>query len=257
MSPAVPQNLRDFFLEHNKIALAFSGGVDSAYLLYAALQSGARVTAYYAETEFQPEFERRDARMLARSLGAEMRVIPLEALKDERVAKNGPERCYFCKHNLFSALIQAARADGFSEIMDGTNASDDALDRPGMRALQEMKVLSPLRSCGLHKARIRALSKEAGLFTFDKPAYACLATRIPTGTAIEPGALQRVERAEAALMEMGFSDLRVRIRGGLGLIQLPGAQLERAMEIREQILGALGRDFEQVALDLNPRPKEK
>ena len=118
-------------------------------------------------------------------------------------------------------------------------------------------MLSPRRSCGLHKARIRALSKEAGLFTFDKPAYACLATRIPTGTAIEPGALQRVERAEAALMEMGFSDLRVRIRGGLGLIQLPGAQLERAMEIREQILGALGRDFERVALDLNPRPKEK
>ncbi len=256
MKQTVPQNLRDFFNEHNKIALAFSGGVDSAYLLYAALESGACLTAYYAQTEFQPEFERQDARRLAQQLNARLRIVPLEALQDARVAENGPQRCYFCKQNLFSALIRAAQADGFSEIMDGTNASDDAQDRPGMRALREMRVLSPLRECGLSKGAIREYSKAAGLFTFDKPAYACLATRIPTGTPIDRQTLQRVERAEQALTQLGFSDFRARVRGELALIQLPGEQMSRALDHRDAILRALKMDFSQVALDLADRPGE-
>ena len=122
-----------------------------------------------------------------------------------------------------------------------------------MRALQEMKVLSPLRSCGLHKARIRALSKEAGLFTFDKPAYACLATRIPTGTPITKEDLDRVERAECALETLGFRDFRVRLFHGAARLQVTGEQLPLALEKQAELRAALRPDFSDVLLDLAPR----
>ena len=176
--------LEVFFKSNPKAAIAFSGGVDSAYLLYAAKTFGAEVKSYYVASEFQPEFEKRDALRLAEELGADMQILPLQVLCDQKVRENPSDRCYYCKKQIFSAIVKAAAEDGFSLILDGSNASDDAGDRPGMRVLQEMSVRSPLRECGLTKAQIRELSKEAGLFTWDKPAYACLATRIPTGEEI-------------------------------------------------------------------------
>ena len=168
--------LPDFFHEHPKAALGFSGGVDSSYLLWAARQCGADVRPYYIKTSFQPEFEFEDAKRLCREIGAKLTVLELNALADPAVAANPADRCYHCKRNLFGTLAARALADGYTLLLDGTNASDDAGERPGMRALRELSVRSPLRECGLTKAFIRARSREAGLFTWDKPAYACLAT---------------------------------------------------------------------------------
>lgn len=147
----VPAALREFFAEHSTIALAFSGGTDSSYLLYAAKACGANVHAYYVSTPFQPQFELDDAKLLAESLHADMTVLPFDVLTDKVVKSNPKDRCYYCKNQVFGGILKAAKEDGFTEIMDGTNASDDAGDRPGMRALKEMKVLSPLRLSGITK----------------------------------------------------------------------------------------------------------
>lgn len=216
-------DLKEFFKLHPKAALAFSGGVDSAYLLYAAKQCGAEVRAYYVKSVFQPQFELEDARRLAKDVHADLKILEVDVLSDSQVTANPPDRCYHCKKVIFSAIAQASREDGFITILDGTNASDDAGDRPGMRALQEMSVLSPLRECGLTKSEIRRLSKEAGLFTWDKPAYACLATRIPTGTAIAADQLERTEAAENYLFSLGFTDFRVRLQGDAAKLQVPEA----------------------------------
>ena len=173
--------LEQFFAEKREVAVAVSGGVDSADLLYAAKRYAARVKAYYVSTAFQPEFELEDARRLADELGADMLVLHVDVLSNSAVTANPSDRCYHCKNTLFRQILRAAENDGFPVLLDGTNASDDAGDRPGMRALRELSVRSPLRECGLTKAEIRRLSREAGLFTWDKPAYACLATRIRTG----------------------------------------------------------------------------
>lgn len=250
---AVPPVLEAFFQEHPRLALAFSGGVDSAYLLYAAIRCGCDVRAYYVQSPFQPQFERADARRLAEELKADMRVIELDVLECEDVRRNPENRCYFCKRALFTALSEQARADGYEVIVDGTNASDDAGDRPGMRALSELQVLSPLRLCGIDKAQVRVLSKQAGLFTWDKPAYACLATRIPTGTPIGREMLARVEGAEVALHDLGFSDFRVRVLAGVARLQLPAGQMSRAVEERMAVRKALSPYFEDILLDLRDR----
>ena len=173
--------LNEFFSLVPKAAVAFSGGTDSAFLLWAAREFGCEVRAYYGKTAFQPQFELEDARRLASELEVPMTVVEADILSVPEAAANGPQRCYHCKTALFSRLRQAAREDGYTVLLDGTNASDDAGDRPGMRALRELEVRSPLRECGLTKDEVRRRSREAGLFTWDKPAYACLATRIPTG----------------------------------------------------------------------------
>lgn len=245
--------LRDFFAAHPRVALAFSGGVDSAYLLYAALQYGAQITAYYVKTAFQPQFEYADALRLARELGADMKTLALDVLADERIAANPANRCYFCKRRIFSAILEAAKADGYPVVMDGTNASDDASDRPGMKALRELEVRSPLREAGLTKAEIRRLSKEAGLFTHDKPAYACLATRITAGTPITGRLLERTEKAEEYLKQLGFSDFRIRSMGDAAKLQLPQTQLQLLLEQRETIVKKLKEDYTAVLLDLEVR----
>ncbi|MCL2254277.1 MAG: asparagine synthase-related protein, partial [Lachnospiraceae bacterium] len=127
--------LKQFFTENNTVALGFSGGVDSSYLLYAALHYGAKIRAYYVKSAFQPEFELKDADKLAEMLGADMKVINIGVLDNEEVTNNPPDRCYFCKKVIFGTLKKQALADGFTLIIDGTNASDDASDRPGMKAL--------------------------------------------------------------------------------------------------------------------------
>lgn len=245
--------LREFFAAHPKAALGFSGGVDSSYLLYAARACGADVRPYYIKTAFQPEFEFEDAKRLCRALGAELTVLELDVLADAAVTANPPDRCYHCKTALFGALARRALADGYTLLLDGTNASDDAGDRPGMRALRELSVRSPLRECGLTKARIRALSREAGLFTWDKPAYACLATRIPTGEKITAEKLSATESAEGELFSMGFTDFRVRWYAGAARLQFPAAQLPRVLERREEILTKLKKYYPAVLLDLEVR----
>ena len=235
------------------MALAFSGGVDSAYLLYCASKWAKDVTAYYVKSEFQPQFEYEDALRLASELGAKMTAIPLSVISDEIIRANRADRCYHCKKKIFSAIADAATKDGYTLIIDGSNASDDALDRPGMRATAELKVRSPLREAGLTKSDIRALSKEAGLFTWDKPAYACLATRVPTGEEITKEKLTKTERSEEWLKSIGFSDFRIRLFGGAARIQVKEEQLQLLLEKREEIIDRLGQDYSAVLLDLEVR----
>lgn len=245
--------LHDFFKENPRVALGFSGGVDSSYLLYAAKQAGADVRPYFIKTVFQPDFEFEDAKRLAAQVGIEMTVVEKDILANPDVAANPENRCYHCKTALFGTLRDRALADGYTVLIDGTNASDSYDDRPGMRALAELSVRSPLRECGLTKAEVRRLSKEAGLFTWDKPAYACLATRVPSGQPYEAQLLKRVERAEATLFALGYSDFRVRVMGEVARLQLPSAQMERAVREREQLRDALRNEFKTVLLDLAGR----
>ena len=245
--------LQQFFQEHPQTAVAFSGGVDSAYLLYAARRYGTRTRAYYVRTAFQPAFELEDARRLAEEVGAELTVLDRDILCREAVTANPPDRCYHCKKVVFAAILAAAKADGFSVLLDGTNASDDSADRPGMRALAELSVRSPLRECGLTKTEIRRLSREAGLFTWDKPSYACLATRIPTGEPITAEKLQKTEAAETRLASLGLRDFRVRLRDGAAKLQVTAADLDTVLENRERIVAELKRSYDGVLLDLEVR----
>ena len=246
-------DLAAFFQKYPKVAIAFSGGVDSAYLLYAAITYGAEVRAYYVKSAFQPQFELDDAKKLAQFLHADMRILQIDVLSDCQISQNPANRCYYCKRKIFEKILEKATTDGFSVILDGTNASDDSKDRPGMKALSELQVLSPLRMCGLTKDKIRQLSKEAGLFTWAKPAYACLATRIPTGTPITVSTLEKTEQAENYLTNLGFSDFRVRILGEGARLQVPENQLERVLSYKKEILSELKKYYCFVLLDLETR----
>ena len=245
--------LQDFFRENPVCAVAFSGGVDSAYLLHEAVSCGQRTAAYFVRTPFQPDFELSDAREVVRLLGTELTVIDFDVLTIPEVAANPADRCYYCKRALFTRLLEAARVDGFPLVLDGCNASDDAADRPGMRALRELGVRSPLRECGITKAEVRRLAKEAGLPVWNKPSYACLATRIPAGTAIRAEDLARVSRGEEALMERGLSDFRLRLRGADALLQVREEQMPLARKLLEELRAKLAEDFREIVLDDTPR----
>ena len=246
--------LQEFFKQNPRLAVAFSGGVDSSFLLYAAKAAGCEVHAYLIKSEFQPQFEIDEAVEMAKQLDVSLTIEDFNVLSVPDVVVNSPDRCYKCKTKILDRLWTLAHSDGYNVLCDGTNADDDEDDRPGMRALKEQGVLSPLRICNLRKDDIRKLSKEAGLFTHDKPAYACLATRIPTGVEIKPEYLKMVEHAESSLFGMGFSDFRVRLMPpGTAKIQMPKAQWDEAASRRTEILNAIGSGFDSIVLDLVTR----
>ncbi|HJD25656.1 MAG TPA: ATP-dependent sacrificial sulfur transferase LarE [Candidatus Blautia intestinipullorum] len=245
--------LKEFFEKYPRVALGFSGGVDSAYLLYAGRKYGADIRPYFIKTAFQPEFELRDAIRLTEELGIELTVVEYDILAETRVIQNPSDRCYYCKSALFRTLRRQALKDGYEILLDGTNASDEASDRPGMKAVRELKVLSPLRDCGLTKNEIRKLSREAGLFTWEKPSYACLATRIPTGVPINGTLLTRIEKGEEALAALGFSDFRIRLFHDAARLQIPEKQFEMLFQKRKEVQKALEPYFDVLLLDLEER----
>ena len=246
--------LKEFAENHPKAVVGFSGGVDSSYLLYAGLSAGADWRPVYVRTVFQPAFEYADAQRMCAFLGVELTVIQEDILAYQKIRENPSDRCYHCKRVLFGRIAAWTKDQGIPLLLDGNNASDPIEDRPGMRAAQELGVRSPLREAGLTKQEIRELSREAGLFTWNKPAYACLATRIPTGIVLEPETLKKVETGEESLREMGFSDLRIRVFHGAARLQIPESQMETVIQKREQILHRLEPVFSTVMLDLNARP---
>lgn len=245
--------LQEFFSETPKAALAFSGGVDSAYLLYAARQSGADVRPYYVKSVFQPQFELDDAFRLTRQLGMELTILNVDVLADQTIRANPENRCYFCKKRIFSSIASAAASDGYSILLDGTNASDMVSDRPGMRALTELEVRSPLRLCGLTKAEIRSLSRAAGLFTWAKPSYACLATRIPTGTPLDAETLVAVERVEDRLMALGLRNIRARVRNREIWLEVLPEQFLFAKENWEDVENCIRKTFAEARILLKVR----
>ena len=245
--------LKDFFKANPKVALGFSGGADSAFLLYAGVSSGADIKPYYVKSAFQPEFELEDAKKLCNELGVELSVIELDVLCNSEIVSNPKNRCYYCKQKIFEAIKNQARTDGYNILIDGTNASDNSADRPGMQALCELEVKSPLRECGITKTELRALSRNFGLFTWNKPSYACLATRIPTGELITADKLERVEAAENEMFKMGFSDFRIRCRDEKAIVQVPKSQLDKAAEEWDQITAKIKSYYSEIVFDKNGR----
>lgn len=250
------EKLQEFFKEHNKVAIAFSGGVDSTFLIYAAKQCGADVRAYFVKNEFIPKYVFDDAINTAYEVEVDMRIVRAEALADPSVTENDKDRCYYCKRNILQSIIRKAYADGYETLLDGTNASDDIEDRPGFKAVEELRVLSPLKECGITKAMIRQYLKDANISVWDKPSYSCLATRIPTGVEITDKNLTKVDAGEAYLRMKGFSDFRVRIDGECARLELTESDYHKAMEIKEDIIKTFRKYFYDVIFDENFRKSE-
>lgn len=242
-------NLKEYFSANKRLAIAYSGGVDSAYLLYTALRENTQVSAYYVSTEFQPQFEQDEAVGFANRIGADLHIIRISVLSDENIVLNCGLRCYHCKKKLLCAVAERAAKDGFSLVADGSNASDDFNERPGMRALKECGVASPLRECGLRKEDIRISARKEGLPFWDKPSYSCLATRIATNQQIDEDTLKRVETAETLLRKAGFSDFRVRVEGNRALIQIIKEQYYKFSESEQEIFRAMNKLFDSAELD--------
>lgn len=247
--------LEEFFEEHPKIALAFSGGVDSSYLLYAASRCGADVAAYYVKSQFQPEFELRDAIELAHKLGVRMRLIEQDIVSCAEVTANPPDRCYYCKKHIMGAIRERSCADGYALIIDGTNASDDIADRPRLQGSSAEEGTLAAEDMRPDEAEIRQAVARGGLPTWDKPAYACLATRIASGEQITAEKLRAVEQSEDYLFSLGFTDFRVRVRGNGALLQFTAEQTERAHERLPEIEKKLAEYFDSVTID--PKVREK
>ncbi len=250
------ERLINFFKKHGAVAVAFSGGVDSSYLLYAAKKADISVEAFFVKSPFQPLFEREDVINMASQLGVKLNVIEANPLDNPTVSANPKDRCYHCKKLIFTQILSAAKAKGFTTIIDGINFSDDYDDRPGMRALEEMLVLSPLRSCEISKKEVRELSKNAGLFTHDKPAYACLATRVPTGRLITQDILTTVEQSEDFLRGLGFKNYRVRLIDDGCKLELTKADTQYLFDHQQNIYEKLKEFYSFVTLDLKYRVED-
>ena len=248
-------DIKDYF-SGREVAAAFSGGVDSAVLRCLAKKYAKRVKAYYAKSQFQPQFELDDVVKVAKALGAELEVIPLDVLAYDDVTKNPANRCYYCKKRIFTVICAASQNDGFDIVCDGTNATDDADDRPGFKALGELGVESPLRAFGYTKSDIRQIARDNRLAVADKCSYACLATRIPTGTAISADVLAKTERAEDILRTLGFNNFRVRYLDGAAKLELSHSDFALLFDKKDEVYKSLCAFYSSVYLDLKERYDE-
>lgn len=243
------QGLDEFFREHPRVALCYSGGTDSAFLLHAAVDLGADVLPVFVRTAFCTDTEVEEARSLCSTEGLRLEVITVDVLSDPDIAGNGPDRCYHCKRRMFSEVFRLAEASAYPEVIDGTNASDPADLRPGTRALEEMGVLSPLRECGITKDDVRRMSREEGLPTWERPTNSCLATRVDTGVGLSHWILDLVEAAEEKVSDMGFTGFRVRTDGRSARLQTVESQHDEALARSAEIARELSPMFRDVTVD--------
>lgn len=249
------QRLEEYLKELGGVIIAFSSGVDSTFLLKVAHDVlGEKAIAVTARSCFFPARELEEATAFCRAEGIEQIVVDYEPLSVENVRENPKNRCYLCKRALFSQLCSVAAERGFAFVAEGSNMDDNNDYRPGMRAVKELGIKSPLQQAQLTKAEIRALSKELGLPTWDKPSYACLATRFVYGDTITEDKLSMVEKAEQALIDLGFRQLRVRIHGKLARIEVERNCFDRIVQpdVAAQLTSRFHElGFLYVALDLD------
>ena len=246
--------LKDILLSYSGLAVAFSGGVDSSFLLMAAHDVlGDRVIAVTAAPVFVPLRELDEAQDFCAKHGIQQHLIPAEKLDLDPIRHNPPDRCYHCKRVIFGRILETAAEQGIMTVAEGSNVDDMGDYRPGMRAIRELGVVSPLLDAGLTKADIRALSRELGLPTWNKPSFACLASRFVYGETITDEKLFMVDQAEQLLMDLGFRQFRVRIHGDLARIEVLPEDLQRITEpeLRTLISEKLKEyGFSYVTLDL-------
>lgn len=243
------------FKAWGQVIIAYSGGVDSTLLLkVGTLALGEKCVGVTANSETMTEDEYNNALTLARDHGFNLFTMEYSELEIENYASNPSNRCYFCKHELFSRLTQVARELGISILVDGTNADDVDDWRPGMQAAKELSVVSPLRDVGLHKDEIRELARALGLRNWDKPSAPCLASRIAYGVKIDAKKLGQVAQSEKFLRENGFRILRVRHHDEIARIEVAPEELDRLLEpeMRERVAARLKQlGFRYVTVDLN------
>lgn len=246
------KQLQKEIAQYPSAVIAFSGGVDSTFLACIAKEVlGDKLLLVTACSSTYPEEERKEAQELAENLGIRRMQIKSNEMEIAGFSDNPPERCYYCKRELFQRLLDVARQEKMAVVFDGTNA-DDAQDyRPGRRALAELGIASPLMNAGMTKEDIRMYSREYGLATAEKPAYACLASRFPYGEKITPEKLLRVGATESAVRKLGFKQFRIRSHGNLARVELAPDELERGWLQRKEIRDICRKNgFTYAALDL-------
>lgn len=246
--------LRDYLKELGSLAVCFSGGVDSSFLLTVAREAlGDRVVAVTGVDASVPEREVEEAKAFCKERGVRHAIRAVNPLKEEGYRNNSPNRCYYCKRGIFTEAKQVADENGIKYIAEGSNMDDIGDYRPGLKAAAELSVKSPLREAGLYKSDIRLISKAMGLSTWSKPAYACLASRFAYGEKITEEKLRMIDRAEQFLIERGFFEERVRIHGNIARIEVPPVDIPRlvADEIRKVVYEEFKRiGFLFVTLDM-------